>query len=185
MVERRLTDPGTLLATTHAAGGGQRLRLRLTRPSDAPRVRAFLERLSPETRRRRFLAAMPQVSETVVRHFTFYDPRERLVVAATAPAYGTERIVGLADVALLATGLAELGVVVDDRSQGSGVGKLLTEAAAALAAQQGAVRLKAELLTENEPMRRLMERLGPTVRVREHGAEAVYTRLTPRRRRAA
>ena len=90
--EHRLADSGTLLATTHRLDGGLRVRLRLTRPSDALRVRGFLERLSPETRQRRFLSPMPRVSEAAVDHFTFYDPRERLVIAATAPGEGGDTI---------------------------------------------------------------------------------------------
>ena len=109
----RLADPGTLLATVHEAGGGLRVRLRLGRPSDALRMRAFLESLSLETRQRRFRHAMPVIPDTVVRHFTFFNPRERLVVVATEIAGGREEIVGVADVAGLGTGLAELGVVVD------------------------------------------------------------------------
>jgi GNAT superfamily N-acetyltransferase len=181
---RRPADPGALLATTHEIEGGSRARLRLCRPSDALRVQAFLEGLSPETRHRRFLAATPAVGDHLVRHFTFYDPRKRLVVAAACPLEGTEAIVGLADVALLATGLAELGVVVDDDMQGRGVGKLLTEAIAALARQQGATHLKAELLETNAPMLRLMERLGPTVRSVEDGNAVAYTALSATARAA-
>jgi GNAT superfamily N-acetyltransferase len=181
---QRLTDPGALLATTHEAGGGLRVRLRLTRPSDRDLVSSFLEGLSPETQRGRFLAAPEAIPEAVVRHFTFYDPRERLVVAAAAPQDGREEIVGLADAAILGTGLAELSVVVDDRAQGRGVGKLLTEAIASLAISQGARQLKAKLLIENPQMLHLMERLGPAVRRVEDGNEVVYAKL-PERRAAA
>src|SRR5918995_5032740 len=97
----RLVDPGALLSGTHELDEGDRVRLRLTRPSDAGLVRDFLEGLSPETRQRRFLQPMPEVSESTVRHFTFYDPRERLTMAACVPIDGTECIVGLADVAFL------------------------------------------------------------------------------------
>lgn len=180
-----LADPGTLLATTHQVDGDLCVRLRLSRPSDSERVHSFLEDLSPESRQRRFLSATPVTSPRMVRHFTFFDPRQRLVVAATAPVDGSELIVGLADVALTHTGLAELGVVVDDDVQGRGVGKLLTEAVAALAIQQGATHLKAELLDHNHAMQRLMDRLGRTVRTFEDGNAVIYTRLPARRRRAA
>jgi GNAT superfamily N-acetyltransferase len=180
-----LLDPGALLATTHEAGGGLRVRMRLTRPSDRSLVRDFLEALSPQSRRRRFMSPMPVIGDSLVRHFTFYDSRTRLVVAATAPLNSHEEIVGLAEVALLGTGLAELGLVVADDRQGHGVGKLLSEAAAALAAQHGATHLKAELLEDNAAMRRLMERLGPTVRTLEGGGATMYTRLPAARRRAA
>jgi GNAT superfamily N-acetyltransferase len=182
----RLADPGTLLATTHPVGGGLRVRLRLARPSDGPRVRGFLEGLSPETRALRFLHAIPVISDTVVRHFTFYDPRTRLVVVAVAMDGGShEQIVGLADVVHLGAGLAELGVVVDDRRQGCGVGKLLTEVVASLAMQQGAARLKAEVLSENKVMLHLMQRLGRTVTTVEDGVSVIYAKLPASRRRAA
>ena len=183
--EIELADPGALLASTHEAGGGLRVRLRLARPSDAVRVRGFLEGLSPETAQRRFLAAVAQVGELHVRHFTFFDPRERLVVAACALVDGQETLVGLADVALLSTGLAELAVVVGDDAQGRGVGKLLTEVIAALAIQQGATHLKAELLEENAAMEALVRRLGRTSRSVEDGTAVLYTRLPAARRRAA
>jgi RimJ/RimL family protein N-acetyltransferase len=181
---QRFTDPGALLATTHEAGG-IRLRLRLTRPSDAAPVRGFLEGLSPETRRRRFLTPSTSINESTVRHFVFFDPRRRLVVAATTPDRGAEQIVGLADVAMLETGLAEIAVMVGDEHQDYGVGTLLTEATASLTARQGATHLKAELLPENQAMMRLMERIGPTVRTFEDGRVVVYARLPASGRYAA
>ena len=75
-----------MLSTTHRLSDGSRVRLRLARPSDAPLVRDFLG----------------GASDLVVRRFTFYDPRERLVLAATTFEGGVERIVGLADGAVLA-----------------------------------------------------------------------------------
>jgi GNAT superfamily N-acetyltransferase len=180
-----MTDPGAMLSTTHELDNGSRVRLRLTRPSDGPLVRGFFEGLSPETRTRRFLAPTPAVAESIVRHFTFYDPRERMMLAATMPIDGAERIVGLADAAFLATGLAEIGIVVDDEAQGQGVGKVLSEAVASVAMSRGATRLKAEMLDGNAPMLRLLERLGRTVRTVEDGRAVAYTRLQQRGRRAA
>jgi acetyltransferase len=178
-------DPGTLLSTTHEVDDGLRVRLRLARPSDAMRMQAFFDGLSDETRRRRFFVAIPQTSETLIRHFTFFDPRERLVVAAVAMIGHTEEIVGVADVALLETAVAELGVVVHDARQGLGIGKLLTEAVASLALRQGATHMRAELLEGNERMVALMRRLGRTVVTAEGQTYMAVTRLPATRRRAA
>ncbi len=175
MVEARLTDPGALLATTHEAGGGLRVRLRLARPSDALGVREFLEGASPDG----------SVAGSVVRDFTFVNPRQRLVVAASAVLGGRNRIVGLADVEFTGTGVAELSVVVDEGTRNRGVGKLLTEAVASLAIQQGAIHLRGELPQSDGPVVHLMERLGRTVRTFEDGVEVVYTELPEPRRRAA
>ena len=175
--DRDLIDPGAMLSTTHELNDGSRVRLRLTRPADLPKIEHFLMRLSAETRARRFMAATPAVPPSAVRRFAFYDPRERLTLAAARPGEGGEQVIGLADVALLATGLAEIGVVVADDAQEQGLGKLLSESVASLAIQRGATHLKAEMLRENEPMMHLMKRLGRTVRTVEDGNVVVYTRL--------
>jgi RimJ/RimL family protein N-acetyltransferase len=166
-----------MLAGAHELESGLSIRLRLARPSDAAGVRDFLERQSVESRARRFFTAMPRVSDVTVRHFTHSDPRRNLIVAATALVDGVERVVALADVALLATGLAEIGVIVDEQHHGEGIGRAVTESVAWLAVQRGATHLKAEMLDRNVPMLRLMERIGPTVRTVEDGVAVAYTKL--------
>jgi RimJ/RimL family protein N-acetyltransferase len=174
---RGFVDPGAMLGGAHELDSGLTVRLRLARPSDADGVRHLLERQSVENRARRFFTAMPRVSDATVRHFTHFDPRRRLIVAATTLVAGAERVVALADVALLATGLAEIGVIVDEAHHGEGVGRAVTEAVSWLAVQRGATHLKAEMLDRNIPMLRLMERIGPTVRTVEDGVAVAYTKL--------
>lgn len=183
--ETRLADSGTLLATTHQLDGGLRVRLRLTRPSDAPRVRGFLERLSPETRQRRFLSPMPSVPEAVVDHFTFYDPRERRVIAATAPRNGREEIIGLGDVSFVSTGIAEIGLVVEEEHQSHGIGRLVAEAIASLALSRGATHLKAEMLDSSPAVMKVLGSIGRTVSVFEDGRSVAYAKLPARARWAA
>ena len=95
-----------LLATTYELPSGERVRLRLARPTDVALVCDFLERLWPGE----------EIDGDLVAWFTFYNPRERIVVAATLPSDGVERIVGLADREL----------VVEDELDG--LAELLTEA---------------------------------------------------------
>ena len=128
---------------------------------------------------------MPVVPEPTVRHFAFFHPRERSIVAATTMDAGREEIVGVADVSHLDTGLGELGLVVQDASQGAGVGRLLTEVIASLAMQHGALHLRAELLDGNRAMLALMRRLGPTTSSMEGSVMVLHTRLPVARRRAA
>jgi RimJ/RimL family protein N-acetyltransferase len=180
-----LVDPGAMLSGSHELDDGTRVRLRLTRPSDAALVRDFFERLSPESKSRRFLVPMPHVADTTVRHFTFYDPRERVALAATVPGRVGEEIVGLADAAFVGTGLAEIGIVVSDEHQNQGLGKCLSEAVASIAIKRGATHLKAQMLAGNTAMLRLFERLGRTVRSVEDGTSTAYVRLSTDRRRNA
>jgi acetyltransferase len=180
-----LVDPGSLLATTHRLDDGLPVRLRLTRPSDAVAVENLLLRLSPESRALRVESGMSESVEEAARHFTFYSPRSRLVVAATAPADGLEVVFGLGDVELFDTGQAEFGLVVDDDFQGRGLGRLLSEAVATLALRNGATRLRAVLPRRDGPVLALMRRLGSTVLVEEDGRAVAYTRLGPGRSRRA
>jgi GNAT superfamily N-acetyltransferase len=180
-----LADSGTLLATTHRLDGGPRVRLRLTRPSDAARVRDFLERLSPETRQRRFLSPMPDVPQAVVDHFTFYDPRERRVIAATMPGDGGEQIVGLGDVCFVETGIAEIGLVVEEEHQSRGIGRLIAEAIASMALARGATHLKAEMLDSSPAVMKVLGSIGRTVSTIEDGRSVAYAKLPARARWAA
>lgn len=182
---RKFADSGTLLATTHRLDDGAQVRLRLTRPNDARCVRDFLERLSPETRQRRFLSPMPRVSRAVVDHFTFYDPRERLVIAATMPGAGGEEVVGLGDASFAATGIAEIGMVVEEEHQSRGIGRLLTEAIASIALSRTATHLKAEMLDTNPAVLKLLSAIGRTVRTIEDGRAVAYAKLPARSRWAA
>jgi acetyltransferase len=178
-------DPGAMLSALHELSDGTSVRLRLTRPSDAERVREFLQTLSEPSTQRRFLTAIGDVTDKVVRHFTFYEPRERLMLAATVLRDGAEAIVGLADVAMLDTGVAEIALVVGDDSQGKGVGTLLAQAVASLALRRGATHLKATMAADNHAMLKLMERLGDTVVSHEGETVVAYTRLHPESVRSA
>jgi GNAT superfamily N-acetyltransferase len=172
-----------MMATTHELESGLRVRLRLTKPTDARRVRAFLSRVSRDSLRRRFRRTDP--GEIDHRELTYYHPRERLVLAAATPCDGDEAIVGVADVTLLETGVAEIGMLVDDEHQTRGIGRLMSEAIAQMAIQRGAKHLRAPLAEPNPAMVALMERIGPTVKVTDTDGAAAYTRLPAVRRRNA
>src|SRR3954462_12736630 len=113
LVDRAL-DLGALLATSYEIEGDRRVRLCLARPSDVPLVSEFLADGS---------GAAP---DELVGRFTFYDPRERVVLAATMLADGHERIVALGDAAF--TDLPE--VVLDDELDDTALADLMTEAVA-------------------------------------------------------
>ena len=63
--------------------------------------------------------------------------------------------------------------------------RLLSEAVASIAMKRGATHLKAQMLEDNAPMRKLFERLGRTVRTVEDGTSTAYVRLRADRRRSA
>jgi GNAT superfamily N-acetyltransferase len=177
------THPATLFSRV-SPHDSLRVGLRLARPSDALRVRAFLERLSPETRQRRFGTPLPHVGEALVRHFTLPDPRRRLIILATAPGDGGEQVVGIADAVFEGGDTGEIAFVVADELQGRGIGRPLAEAAGGLAARRGARRLKADIGGGRDAALALMRRLGPTVTVLEGGSMVAFTTLPPTEERS-
>ena len=95
-------------------------------------LRGF-ERLSPESRYRRFLAAMPELSEEMVRYLTEIDHHDHEAIAAldarTGEGIGVARYVRDPQ----RRDAAEVAVTVIDDWQGKGVGTLLLEALGARA----------------------------------------------------
>ena len=104
-----------MLATSYELDDGSRARLRLARPSDVPLVDEFLA--GPDG---------APVPDELVRRFTFYDPRERVVLAATMLDGGRERIVALGDAAF--HDLPE--IVVADEMRDSGLADLMADVVA-------------------------------------------------------
>jgi RimJ/RimL family protein N-acetyltransferase len=135
--------------------------IRPVRPEDKGLLREGLARLSEESRYRRFMAPVNQLSEEqltyltevdYVNHFAWVavkadDPREGLGVA---------RYVRLAD----EPEVAEAAVTVLDEHQGHGLGTVLLGLLAATAREAGVRTFRAYVLEENAPMRALLEQLG-------------------------
>jgi acetyltransferase len=97
--------------------------------------------------------------------FVDYDREFALVAEGRDEADGTRIIMGVARLQRVgAGGEAEFAVVVADRFQGIGVGGALMRQVVAIARQEGLSRLRADILAETGPMRRLCERAGIPVR---------------------
>jgi RimJ/RimL family protein N-acetyltransferase len=170
--------------TATAAGGereitlrdGTRVTVRPIRPDDAAELRAGFDRLSPESRYRRFLSSTPRLSASYVRYLTDVDHHDHEALVATLPdgeGLGVARFVRSPD----DPHVAEVAVTVVDRWQGLGLGTALLELLTDRARAEGIRRFTATMLATNREMRELLEELGP---VRELGrwAGAVEVEIT-------
>jgi GNAT superfamily N-acetyltransferase len=157
---------------------GSAVDVRPVRPDDRDLLREGFERLSPESRYRRFLSPIDHLSEEWLTYLTDVDHHDHEALAAVDPATG--RGVGIARYVRLEDrpDAAEAAVTVADDWQGRGVGTLLLELLAARAREEGVERFTALMLAANDDMRELLERLGP-VRVvdRELGTVEVEAEL--------
>ena len=140
---------------------GSRVRLRQGHSADKDLLRRGFERLSPESRYRRFLAATPELSEETVRYLTEIDHHGHEAIVAldekTGEGIGVARYVRDSQ----RPDVAEVAVTVIDDWQGRGLGTLLIEVLSARAREEGITTFTALMLATNREMMDLLEALGP------------------------
>src|SRR6187200_2897016 len=122
--------------------------LRPIRPSDAGRLIAFYDRVSPESKYLRFFAPYPRLTDRDVKRFTEVDYVDRVAFILTL---GDEMIaVGRYD--RVEDDHAEVAFLIEDAHQGRGIAQLLLEHLAQAARERGISRFVAEVLPENRRM---------------------------------
>jgi nucleotide-binding universal stress UspA family protein len=162
---------------------GSRLEIRPIEPDDRTRLAEGFERLSPESRYRRFFGPMPELSERDLDYLVTVDHHDHEALLAVDPK--TRDCIGVARYVRTGDAVAEAAVVVIDDWQGRGVGTHLLEALANRAREEGIVRFEAPVLANNREAIRVLERLGPVTRMRQ-GREVlmrIELPVEPERRR--
>ena len=129
---------------------GRSVVIRPIGPDDGPGVAAAYDRLSPESKYRRFLAPQPQLSMSETRYLVHIDGRDHVALVATRvddPEYtlAVARFVR-SDVD---PGQAEFAVVVGDPFQQEGLATALMERLRTIATERGITSFKATMLAEN------------------------------------
>ena len=153
------------------------VRIRPIASDDHDRLRDSHDRLSPESRYRRFLATKPHLTTDDTRYLVEIDGCEHLALVATLPGVAGEPIVGVArcirDPARRE--VAEVAVVVGDDFQRRGLGAALVMRLAQAAVAQGITRFQATMLADNLGVHRLFEQLavGPVARRRLGGLSEI------------
>jgi RimJ/RimL family protein N-acetyltransferase len=127
---------------------------------DRERLADLFERMSPESRYRRFLQPKRRLSDEELDDLTDIDHRTHDALAAVDPA--DSAFVGVASYAAVddAATVADVALAVADDWQGRGVATLLLEALLAHAAGNGVRGLIALTLSDNAPARALLRRFG-------------------------
>jgi GNAT superfamily N-acetyltransferase len=131
---------------------GSQFRIRQIRPDDAHELQAFYARLSPESRRLRFLGTTSGISDDQATGFASAASRS----AAGFVADDDGRIVGHGVVEPTRPGAVEMAFAVDDAWQRRGIGRSLLAASVAWARAHGDRRIELELFADNLAMRRLL-----------------------------
>jgi GNAT superfamily N-acetyltransferase len=139
---------------------GASIRIRPIEPEDRAELAAGFERLSPESRFRRFLSPVARLSERDLDYFTRVDHHDHEALVALDAATGAG--VAVARYVRTGPGRAEPAVAVADDWQGRGVGTALLDALAERAYECGIRCFEATVLATNAQAIGLLEGLGET-----------------------
>ncbi|HYU57032.1 MAG TPA: GNAT family N-acetyltransferase [Actinomycetota bacterium] len=141
---------------------GTTVLIRPIEPHDKQRMIDGFERLSEESRYRRFLAPVTRLSEEQLTNLTEVDHVDHEALVALAadeagqPGLGVARYVRLTD----RPTVAEAAVTVVDDAQGKGLGSVLLALLGQVARERGIERFRAYVLESNRPMLEILEQLG-------------------------
>ena len=156
-----MATDGAPAETKHVVvADGLELLLRPLRPDDKRRLAQAFERLSPQTRYRRFFAPMESLSDQDLRYLTEVDHHDHEAIAAVNPEngmiFGVARFVRSDDPTE-----AEVAVVVGDPWHGHGVATALLQQLVERARTEGIDHFVALVLSDNTDALELFRHLAP------------------------
>jgi acetyl coenzyme A synthetase (ADP forming)-like protein len=154
--------------------------LRVAVPADHDAVRRFFHDLSPESRRRRFFSIAEPPDPIITRLSDSSDPHRSVTLLALRSIDGEVKPMAIASYIATSVESAEVAFAVDDHFQGKGLGTILLERLATIAASNGFTRFEALTLPENAAMIDVFTESGFEVRSRsESGAVSVQLAIEP------
>jgi RimJ/RimL family protein N-acetyltransferase len=156
---------------------GTEITIREIRADDKELLAAGHARLSERSRLRRFLGPKPRLTASDLRYLTEVDGvNHYAVVAINGPdIVGVARWVRLVD----DPEEAEVAVVVGDRLQGKGLGKILARQLADAARARGVRRMRASIMSDNPPAIALLRVIASrlTDAGRHHGVHELVAEI--------
>jgi RimJ/RimL family protein N-acetyltransferase len=156
----RLGATGAATERARRLRDGRTVFIRQIDPLDADRLGRAYERLSPESRRLRFVSTPPRLSEEDLRYLTDVDGTRHDALVALDPETGD--LVGEARYVREpgSTETAEVAAVVVDEWQGKGLATALLTALTHRARERGLRRYKAIVAVDNQVVLEALAKLG-------------------------
>ena len=160
--------------------GGLVVQLRLIGPQDRERFVAGFERLSPESRYRRFFTPVTRLREDAIDHLLDTDNHDHLALGAemlgangqpVGPIVGVARYIRLRD----QPEVAEAAVTVGDDLQHRGLGRLMLSVLVRAAVERDIRRFRAHVMSDNTPVLKLLRSLNTSLQpVNDDSGALVY-----------
>lgn len=140
---------------------GTQVVVRPIRREDAALERAFIERLSPESRRLRFLGSMSEPGDDLIRRLTDIDYQRDVAFVALVERDGAQQEIGVSRFNIAPDGQScECAVTVADEWRNRGLGSLLMHHLIEVARQRGVRTMISLDAADNPAMRDLARYLG-------------------------
>ena len=152
---------------------------RCVKPSDKHHLVEGLDHLSTESRYRRFFTAKPQLSDQELRFLTEVDGENHFAMGALLLEDTTDlsRGMGLGVARFFRSdekpACAEPAIVVVDEMQGKGLGRMLFRRLVAAAWERQIKHFRCEVLSTNDPARKLVSSIAPDVEIKSIGTEMI------------
>jgi acyl-CoA hydrolase/GNAT superfamily N-acetyltransferase len=140
---------------------GLEILMRPVKMSDEELVKDFFYSLSDKSNYRRFIMLRRYLPHQVIQKFVAIDYTKEMVLLATIQEGGKELVVGVGQfVVMEETHTAEIALAVRDDHQKQGIGAELLAYLIHIARRQGLLGFTADVLGENEPIMKLINRSG-------------------------
>ena len=139
---------------------GTRVTMRPVLPQDSALLGELIGRLSSNSRRNRFHAAVNRLSAAQLRQMSCVDYQQHMALVITTAKHGQEQVIAEARYFLDEPGqgdIAQFAIMVDDRWQRRGLGARAMHTLVKAASAAGLSRLRGEVLAYNQPMLALMQ----------------------------
>jgi GNAT superfamily N-acetyltransferase len=141
--------------------GGDRVLIRPLHSQDVELERRFIEKLSPASRRFRFLNSMTVPSDELLRQLTELDPATDMAYVAVSALGSQEDPIGIGRFSAADDDQdCEFAVTVADQWQNKGLGTLLMQHLVEGARKLGIDKMHSSDASDNERMRRFAAHLG-------------------------
>lgn len=166
------------LVRTRYLFDGSRVTIRPIRPDDAQMEQDFVRRLSNESRYKRFMGTLKELSPGKLKYFTDVDYDRHLALIATVEQGGQDLEIGVTRYVIDPEGTqCEFAIAVDDAWQGTGVAGILMLSLIEAARARGLKTMVGHVLASNDKMLKFSRQLGFSRHHDPHDPDTVRVEL--------